>query len=250
MSFLLYAFTAGALATLNPCGFALLPGILGRFLSQGRGGVRSGLGLGLLLSLGTLTIFGGIGLVFLWVGSTLGRYLPYLNLLLGLGLLVMGVLTLIGRGWGLNLQLRTPRGQGFGQFYGFGLAYGLASLGCTMPVFLSVAGFALSQGSVSAATTLLAYGLGMGTVLTGVSLLVGLGKEGLLRHMRQGGMYLETPGAQLLLLAGGYLVGYQLALIMQAPTLARGAGIGLGLLAFAVGYWIQQQALREVADAR
>lgn len=250
MSFLLYAFTAGALATLNPCGFALLPAVLGRFLSQGRGGVSAGLGLGLLLTLGTLSVFGIIGLVFSWVGNTLGRYLPYLNLSLGLVLMVMGVLTLIGKGGGLNLPLRAPIGQGLGQFYGFGLAYGLASLGCTLPVFLSVMGFALTLGFVGGATVLLAYGLGMGMVLTAVSLLVGMGKEGMLKRLHQGGGYLEGLGALLLLLAGGYVVGYQLILIMQAPALARWMGIGLGLMAFGVGYWIRQRVVVGVADAR
>lgn len=249
MSLWLYAFTAGALATLNPCGFALLPAVLGRFLTQGRGGVRAGLGLGLLLTLGTLSVFGAIGLVFSWLGSALGRYLPYLNLLLGLGLLAMGVLTLIGKGGGLNLPLRAPRGQGLGQFYGFGLAYGLASLGCTLPVFLSVAGFALTQGPVAGALALLAYGLGMGMVLITVSLLVGLGQEGALKRLRQGGGYLEVLGALLLLLAGGYLAGYQVALISQVPSGARWAGIGLGLLAFAAGYGLRRQILSRTSDA-
>jgi cytochrome c biogenesis protein CcdA len=207
------------------------------------------LGLGLLLTLGTLTTFGAIGMLFSLVGSALGRYLPYLNLFLGLGLLAMGVLTLIGKGWGLNLQFRTPTGQGSGQFYGFGLAYGLASLGCTLPVFLSVAGFALSRGPVSGASALLAYGLGMGTVLTMVSLLVGLGQEGMLKRLRQGGEHLEQLGVLLLLLAGGYLAGYQLALIFQVPTGARWLGIGLGLLAVVIGYGLRRWTMREVADA-
>lgn len=250
MSFFLYAFAAGALATLNPCGFPLLPVLLGRFLSQGRGGVGAGLRVGLLLTLGTLTIFGAAGLVFSLMGSAFGRYLPYLNLLLGLGLLVMGVLTVVGKSWGLNVPLRTPTGQGLGQFYGFGLAYGLASVGCTLPVFLSVVGFALTRGVVSDAVVLLTYGLGMGTVLTAVSLLVGLGKEVVLRRLRQGGGYLENLGALLLFLAGSYLVGYQLTFITEAPTLARWVGIGLGLLAFGVGYWIRQRAILKATNVR
>jgi len=87
VSFLIYAFTAGALATLNPCGFAMLPAVLGRFLARGQGGTRAGLVLGLLLSLGALTAFGSMGLLLTLVGTALSRYLPYVNLLLGLFLL-------------------------------------------------------------------------------------------------------------------------------------------------------------------
>lgn len=243
MSLWLYAFIAGALATLNPCGFALLPAVLGRFMAQSLGGAKAGLRLGLLLTLGTLTAFGALGLAFIWVGGLVGRYLPYLNLGLGLGLLAMGVLALLGKGTGLSLGLRSPKEKGFVQFYGFGLAYGFASLGCTLPVFLSVVGFALTQGPVDGALAFLAYGLGMGAVLTTASLLVGLGQEGVLRHLGQGGRYLGAVGALLLLLAGGYLVGYQLALLSQAPTGARWMGIGLGLLAAATGYGFHRQIL-------
>lgn len=243
MSLWLYAFVAGALAALNPCGFALLPAVLGRFMAQNRGGAKAGLRLGLSLALGTLTAFGTLGLAFTWVGGLVGRYLPYLNLGLGLGLLAMGFLALLGKGARPSLALRASKGERFVQFYGFGLAYGLASLGCALPVFLSVVGFALTQGPVDGALALLAYGLGMGAVLTTASLLVGLGQERVLRHLGQGGRYLGTLGTLLLLLAGGYLVGYQLAFLSQAPTGARWMGIGLGLLAAATGYGFYRQIL-------
>lgn len=224
----------------DPCGFALLLAVLGRFIAQSPGGAGAGLKLGMLLTLGTLTAFGALGLALSWLGSLVGRYLIYLNLLLGLGLLALGVLTLLGKGAGLGVALQAPKRDGSVQFYGFGLAYGFASLGCALPVFLSVVGFALTQGLVNAVLALLAYGLGMGAVLTTASLLVGLGQEGTLKRLRQGGRLLETLGALLLLLAGGYLVGYQAALILQAPTRAGLAGTGLGLLAAVAGYGVRR----------
>lgn len=241
MSFLVYAFTAGALATLNPCGFAMLPAVLGRFLARGQGGARAGLGLGLLLSLGALTAFGVMGLLLTLVGTALSRYLRYVNLLLGLFLLTLGALTLAGRGVGLGVDLRAPEGRGWGEFYLFGLFYGLASLGCTLPVFLAVAGVALSRGPLEGLLALSAYGLGMGAVLMGASLLVGLGKVELVKGLRRAGVYLESLGAGLLLVAGGYLLAYWLTFLLGNPALARALGLGAGVLALFLGLWLGQQ---------
>lgn len=242
MSFLVYAFTAGALATLNPCGFAMLPAVLGRFLARGQGGARAGLGLGLLLSLGALTAFGVMGLLLTLVGTALSRYLPYVNLLLGLFLLTLGALTLAGRGVGLGVDLRAPEGRGWGEFYLFGLFYGLASLGCTLPVFLAVAGVALSRGPLEGLLALSAYGLGMGAVLMGASLLVGLGKVELVKGLRRAGLYLESLGAGLLLVAGGYLLAYWLTFLLGNPALARALGLGAGALALFLGLWLRRRA--------
>ncbi|GAB5601708.1 cytochrome c biogenesis CcdA family protein [Thermus sp. FJN-A] len=249
MSFLVYAFTAGALATLNPCGFAMLPAVLGRFLARGQGGARAGVVLGLLLSLGALTAFGGMGLLLTLVGTALSRYLPYVNLLLGLFLLILGTFTLAGRGVGLGVDLRAPEGRGWGEFYLFGLLYGLASLGCTLPVFLAVAGVALSRGPLEGLFALSAYGLGMGAVLTGASLLVGLGKEELLKGLRRAGLYLEPLGAGLLLLAGGYLLAYWLTFLSGSPGLARTVGLLVGILALWLGFWLKRRATRQGAEA-
>lgn len=249
MSFLIYAFTAGALATLNPCGFAMLPAVLGRFLARGQGGARAGLVLGLLLSLGALTAFGSMGLLLTLVGTALSRYLPYVNLLLGLFLLILGTLTWAGRGMGLGVDLKAPEGRGRGEFYLFGLFYGLASLGCTLPVFLAVASVALSRGALEGLLTLSAYGLGMGTVLTGASLLVGLGKEELVKGLRRAGLYLEPLGAGLLLLAGGYLLAYWLTFLLGNSALARAIGIVAGALALLLGLWLRRRATHLGAEA-
>ncbi len=233
MSFFLYAFTAGALATLNPCGFALLPATIGRFLAKGTRGWAAGLWLGLLLGLGAFLTFALIGGALSLVGTALGAYLPYLNLALGLLLIALGVLSLLGRGVGLGVGARAPRGGGPGEFFLFGLAYGLASLGCTLPIFLAVVGFAFAKGPGEGLLALLAYGSGMAGALTAIGVLVGFGKEELVRGLRRAGRWIEPLGALLLLAAGAYLAAYQLAFLLDRPGLAgwaAGASLPLGLL--------------------
>jgi peroxiredoxin len=90
---LLYAGSAGALATFNPYAYTVLPAILSRFLARGQGGVRAGLKLGALLALGTLTAFAGVGALLALVGMALGRAFPYVAVGLALLFLLLEALS-------------------------------------------------------------------------------------------------------------------------------------------------------------
>ncbi len=140
MELVSYAFAAGALATLNPCGFSLLPAALGRFLANRRRGGSAGLAVGLLMGLGVFATFAGVGALVALIGTAVGAYLPYVNSLLGVGLIALGFRSLLGRP--PSLAIRGPAGRegSLAEFVLFGIAYGLASLGCTLPVFFSGGG--------------------------------------------------------------------------------------------------------------
>ena len=66
---IVYAFSVGMIATVNPCGFALLPAYIAFHLGMGDESksvlARStyGTGMGLLATLGFVTLFGGVGLI-------------------------------------------------------------------------------------------------------------------------------------------------------------------------------------------
>ncbi len=249
------AFIAGAFATLNPCGFAVLPAVLGRFVAEGSAGARRGLVVGAVLSLGVLSVFTVIGAVVALLGvllaGTLEQILLYINLGLGTVLLGLGVLTLGGRSLGFGFTIR-PAAQaeagGGKTYYLFGLVYGLASLGCTLPIFLSVAGLAFSRGAVTSFAVLMAYGLGMGGVLTLAATAAGAGKEALLRRVRRLGAYMETLGALLLIAAGVYLVGYNLGYILGGQVRQAASAwvwaASLGGLGLAIGLWSKRTFLR------
>jgi len=239
LSLLLYACTAGVLSTFNPCAYTLLPAILSRFLARGRGGVRAGLRLGGLLTLGTLTAFGGVGLLVTLVGVALGRLFPYVALALAALFLALGALSVGGRAPRLGLGLRAPVREGAGEVYLFGLAFGLASLGCTLPIFLTVAGMGVNGGALSLFGALSLYGLSMGAVLTGLSVATALGKRALLgwgrRLGRALGPLVEPLGGALLLAAGGYLLYTNSGYLTFDYALGRWLGLGAALLALLVG---------------
>src|SRR3546814_15394402 len=70
------AFASGMLATVNPCGFAMLPAYLGFFLGQEggdrdvRASVRRPLGVGLSVSAGFPLVFSIVGLAIYHLSAT------------------------------------------------------------------------------------------------------------------------------------------------------------------------------------
>lgn len=221
IALLTYAFMAGTVAALNPCGFAVLPAVISRFITRpsGRSPLFDGLALGVLLTLGTLTTFSGLGLIISVFGTGLARIVPYLNLVLGVLLLVLAVRTFTGRALALYVPgLRAPEGKRLSEYYPYGVAYGMASLGCTLPVFLMIVGSATSRTPLERMGMFTAYGAGMGAVLLTVSLASAFGKEALIRGLRNVGRYVEFIGGVGLLLAGSYMVYYQIRFIEQLLT--------------------------------
>lgn len=91
-----------------------------------------------------------IGAIFSVGGQFILHSIPWLNLIIGVGLTALGIWTGMGRT--LLLPLPTIAVKGFGRspqaMFLYGIAYGLASLGCALPVFLSVVAGALATVSL------------------------------------------------------------------------------------------------------
>jgi len=118
----------------------------------------------------------------------------------------------LGQRLGAQLGERATRGDIAG-YAAYGLAYGACSLGCTLPVFLTVLGSALvAGGPVGAAGEFLLYGLGMGAVLSALTVVVALLKRVGFSRLRRPGGHLQTAAAVLLLATGAYVVYYWLTL--------------------------------------
>lgn len=224
---LLFALTAGMVATINPCGFVMLPAFVSYQLGERDAGyehvglgerLRRAVALGLAVTLGFVVVFAGVGLVLASGGRALLAMIPWVGLLVGVALVGLGVSFLLGK----KLMLPLPTvGQGawardVRSRFLFGIGYALASLGCTLPIFLAVlAGALASEGAASAAGAFVAYALGMGAVLTAIALGAVLVRGAVGRGLKRAGRYLEQVSAVLLVGAGGYLVVYygQVALV-------------------------------------
>ncbi len=240
LALLFWAFSAGMVATVNPCGFAMLPAYISYYLATDDGppgdeplapgaqpvGVLAprqlhatlsrllpALAVGGILTTGFLVLFALAGTLISAGAYAVVRTMPWIGLGVGLGLVLLGVWLLLGHHLVLPglPQMQMQRERSLRSIFLFGVAYGLASLSCTLPIFLVVVGGAFTRQSIGAALVqFLAYGLGMGVVLMALTLSLALFKGVLVRYLQRVVPYVERAGAVLLLGAGGYIVYYWL----------------------------------------
>jgi cytochrome c biogenesis protein CcdA len=213
------ALTSGMLAAINPCGFAMLPAYLSFFVGAESDqddldratAVRRAVLVSLAVTAGFIVTFIAIGLVVVTAGGAILRRTPWITIVIGLGLVALGVALLAG----FHLNVRLPRFEkggrtrGFGSMALFGISYAVASLGCTMPTFLAAASGVLRANDVAGGLPLfVAYAIGMGLVITGLTVAVALARHSLVRQIRRALPYVQRIAGGLLVLAGGYVAYY------------------------------------------
>jgi cytochrome c biogenesis protein CcdA len=219
-----YAFVAGMVASVNPCGFVLLPAYLGYYLGNDHG-TRRPARHALVVS-GTMTasfalLFGLAGIVAALAASALTSSLPWIGTAVGVGLILLAAVLASGRELTTSLgprmaqHLKTAaRNRSLGGYAAYGVAYGLASLGCTLPVFLGVVGTSLQlHGPADAVWQFVLFGTGMGTVLAVLTIATAWTGDGLIRRARTLRRHIGWASAALLWLAGAYVVYYWLTAI-------------------------------------
>jgi len=99
-------------------------------------------------------------------------------------------------------------GTGCGAFFAYGLAFATASLSCTLPVFLVVVAQAFGGGLVQGVAGFAAYALGMGLVVSALSVGVMVARETAERRLRGLLPHIERVSAALIAGAGAYLSYY------------------------------------------
>lgn len=222
----LISFGAGMGVFLNPCGFPMLPPFIAAYLAREEGERRSplveGLKIGLVTSAGFIGFFAVIGLILTYLESQLRVYMPWIAALIGAALVVLGFLMLFDRG-GLSLPLyraaqavvRGPR-QGPLFFFLYGVSYSIVALGCTWPFFLMVINQAASGGVLKGLVQFAAYSLGMSLLMVALAVVTALYKGFVYKHLRAILVPVRRTSALILILAGGYIVYYQLRLLLAA----------------------------------
>ena len=221
-----YSFGAGMVSTVNPCGFSLLPAYLSLYLGGRDDGTafihlfRKGgkaLLIGTAVTLGFTVLFSFVGVIIWGGGHILMQYLPWLGLFVGTVLVCLGLFLLAGKSIYTSFPGRlanligNPESQGFRTYFLFGIGYGMASLGCTLPVFLLVVGSAIkSRGFSNGIFQFISYSLGMGSVLTILALSFALFKGGLTTYVQRLLPYMGRVAGALLLISGSYQVHYWL----------------------------------------
>jgi cytochrome c biogenesis protein CcdA len=257
---LAFAFTAGLVAAVNPCGFPMLPAYLSFFIgtddeaADGAGRVPRALASGLAVSAGFFLVFVGIGLPIDAGLDWIIDWVPWATMVIGVMLAVLGAAMIARRAPTITLPRldRGGRTRGAASMVLFGVSYAIASLGCTLPIFLiAVARTAERENLASGVASFVAYAAGMSVVLLAVSVALALAREGMVRWLRSALAYVDRVAGLLLVAVGVYLVYYGIVAIrdddvlssplafvedlsVEATTWLADGGTGLGLLMAAV----------------
>lgn len=215
------ALTAGAVAALNPCGFALLPAYLGLMLrepdrdpgvpSGSLRNVRRALGLTAIMTAGFLVVFLIFGLLVAPVAASVQQYLPWVTMVTGFGLVVLGAFLLTGRQLSLPALRLGGRAVGGGAVSTFlyGVTYALASLTCTVAPFLAVVVTSLRSADFLEGLALFAaYAAGMGLVVGIAAVAVSLARSRAVGSMRRSSRLVPLAAGTLVLLVGLYVAYY------------------------------------------
>ena len=224
-----FAFGAGMIAAVNPCGFVMLPSYVAVYLLSEKDS-PSGMTIRLIralkvtisMTLGFVIVFGVIGsLVSFGLRSVIGSLLPWFGMGIGIALIAISGLLLFGvnqfRYSSLPFRLSsmftifqtdTIRGYFF-----FGVSYALVSVGCALPIFMVVVTSTFAgQSILGILMSYINYSLGMGTIIFVVTIITALLRKSLAFSGNLLGSFLNKATVVLLLVAGIYLVFYWLTM--------------------------------------
>ncbi len=223
---LAYPFSLGLVAAFNPCGFALLPAYLGYFIgveqsddarpssgAQALGAMLRAMVVALTLTAGFVVVFGAFGALFETVlsqGTVLDR-IGYVTIAIGVIMALLGVWLLAGRAVNLRLPKmnRGTGSRGLGSVFMFGVSYAVVSLSCTIGLFIAAVATSFSADGVANGTAnFVAYGVGMGAVITFLTLALALARSSVVPAMRRMFRWINPVSGLVLIASGVYVANY------------------------------------------
>lgn len=233
-----FAFSSGAVAFLNPCGFAMLPSYVSYFVESNtqqiinassnsllilvKGLTRGGL-VGILVTAAFIATFGLAGIAISSLGIGIAKLLPWIAVSSGIVIIGIGIAKILGRT--VHMNIPSPRGllyttksgneggkePSFLNFFLFGIEYSIASLSCMLPLFLFIIFQGLSAGGIrEGAIVFLTYALGMGSVMIAISLAISASNQTFARYLKRLAPKMNIITSVVLILAGSYLIYYNL----------------------------------------
>lgn len=209
-----FAFALGFAAFFNPCGLVILVAYITGYLKEGKtsgflSSIFRGAYAGALASIGFILLFLVAGLVLslpgLGAGELINEYISQITILLGIVLVIYGVGFYFGK-FHLSISIKPGTGGKF-SFLTFGAIFAIASLGCTLPLFLSVVVTSLLTTTLlEGLAVFFAYSIGMSVAMIGSTILIALSRETILRYIKKIMPYMNTLNSIVLVLVGLYLI--------------------------------------------
>ncbi|NCG39848.1 MAG: cytochrome c biogenesis protein CcdA [Actinobacteria bacterium] len=211
---LTFAFTAGLVATINPCGFAMLPAYLSYFLGteeaealNEKTSIGRAIITGLTVSSGFVAVFSIIGVLVSAGLSAVRQVVPWLTIFIGCALIALGIAFIFG--YRLRIFLPNfregPNNRNLKSLFLFGVSYAIASISCGLPTFIVVVSTSASNFTTGL-ISFFAYSIGMALVLTALTISLAIARQSLLVKLRLFLPKVDRLAGSLMIMAGMYLV--------------------------------------------
>ena len=212
------SFIRGLIASINPCGFVLLPTYLMYFLgisasdpAAQRAPIKRALLVGAAVSAGFFVVFFAIGAATQYWTRALLDNAKYATLVIGVLFVVLGIAILFG----YKLPFATPRldvgtrDKTVRTMFVYGIAYAVASIGCTLPLFIgTLFQTGENHGYWAGVANVVMYAAGMALVVLSLTLALATANIGFVRWLRAKMQYVEMVSGAFVFLSGLYLLWY------------------------------------------
>ena len=232
IALIIIAVSAGFLTFLSPCGIAILPAFISYYIGRKDKGKKEasyrrgfiGARLGLFAALGIISIFTLIGILIVVLGNFIKSLVPWLTIIVGIILLIVGFLMLFNKtiyfpipsklnnlAETLKKSVFKKERSEFSKFYLFGIGYGLAVMSCTLPIFLVVIFEALNAGGILQGIFIfLLYAGAAGIGMIALTTVTALSKDFMQNKFSRIFPYIQKITAIVIILAALYLIYYQI----------------------------------------
>ena len=176
-----YSFVAGVLAAINPCGIVMLPVYLGLYVYNNSDSndittsrkIVNSVNIILFVGIGFVALFSLAAIIVSLSSELIGDLIPFISILLSLLILYFGIGELSGEKIfstkisSISSKIGNPKNFNPIGFILFGISYGLASVGCALPIFISVVTKSInSSNNQSIFIDFISYSFGMISVIT------------------------------------------------------------------------------------
>jgi cytochrome c biogenesis protein CcdA len=176
--------------------------------------------VGTAVTAGFVGTFAVVGLIVSRVTRSVYDVAPWISLVIGAVLIVVGVLML--RGFDPTVRLprldRGGRSGGVGSMTVFGVSYAVASIGCELPVFLVAMSGAFGKNLASGMVYFVFFGLGFAAILVTLSITLAMTRQSMVQLMRRVLPFVNRIAGGLMVLAGAYVTWYGWQEIRKDPN--------------------------------
>ncbi|MFH2112321.1 MAG: cytochrome c biogenesis protein CcdA [Candidatus Bathyarchaeota archaeon] len=209
------SFTAGFLATLAPCALPMVPGYVAYYmnLGQGKRSPLTYLGFALATAAGFTSMYLLVGVLPAFGVSRLAERLYAVTPFIGAFLVIIGLVTAFS-----DVFSRVPvfkpeatKTVGYRGLLLYGAGYGVASMACSLPVFILLVLQSASSGGLTAIlASFMAYGLGAATMMVPLTFAVAYSNHVLLERFMSLLPHVKKVSALVLVAAGLYMIAVNL----------------------------------------